>query len=128
LQTDYIDLYQIHWPDNETGTPLEESWSEMASLQDAGKVRWLGVSNFDVPLMERCEPIRHVDSIQPPYNWLRREIEVQLLPWCAGNGTGVIVYSPMQNGLLSGSFDFNRLAEDDFRRRSPFFQEPQRSH
>jgi aryl-alcohol dehydrogenase-like predicted oxidoreductase len=124
LKVDHVDLYQIHWPDNDTGTPLEESWATMAALQDEGKTRWLGVSNFDVPLLERCEPIRHVDSVQPPYNLLRRDIEADLLPWCGQNGTGVIVYSPMQNGLLSGSFDKSRLAPDDFRNRSPWFQEP----
>ncbi len=124
LQTDYVDLYQIHWPDNDAGTPLEESWGVLAALQDQGKARYLGVSNFDVPLMERCEPIRHVDSLQPPYNLLRRDIENEILPWCKSNGTGVIAYSPMQSGLLTGSFDKSRLAADDFRHRSPHFQEP----
>jgi aryl-alcohol dehydrogenase-like predicted oxidoreductase len=124
LKTDYVDLYQIHWPDNETGTPLEESWATMAALQDEGKCRWLGVSNFDLSHLERCESIRHVDSLQPPYNLLLREIETEVLPWCGQNGTGVIAYSPMQNGLLSGTFDKSRLAPDDFRNRSPWFQEP----
>jgi aryl-alcohol dehydrogenase-like predicted oxidoreductase len=125
LGIDVIDLYQFHWPDLETGTPVEESWQVMAELQDAGKVRWLGVSNFDVPLMQRCEAIRHVDSLQPPYSMLRRDVEAEVLPWCLQNGTGVIVYSPMQSGLLSGTFDMNRVAEDDWRRtRSPYFQEP----
>ena len=124
LAVDYVDLYQIHWPDNETGTPLEESWSVLARLQDEGKARFLGVSNFDVPLLERCERIRHVDSLQPPYSLLRRDVESEILPWCLENGTGVIVYSPMQSGLLSGTFDFQRLADDDWRRRSPYFQEP----
>jgi len=124
LGTEYIDLYQFHWPDNETGTPIEESWSEMARLQDEGKVRWVGVSNFDVPLLERCESIRHVDSLQPPYSLLRREVEAETLPWCLRNGTGVVCYSPMQAGLLTGSFDVTRLAEDDWRRRNPLFQEP----
>lgn len=124
LKVDHVDLYQIHWPDNETGTPLEESWSTLAALQDEGKTRWLGVSNCEVSHLERCEPIRHVDSVQPPYNLLRREIETDLLPWCGSHGTGVIAYSPMQNGLLSGAFDKSRLAPDDFRNRSPWFQEP----
>src|ERR1044071_7790272 len=104
LKTDYIDLYQFHWPDTETGTPLEESWSVMAEIQDSGKARYIGVSNFDVPLMERCEPIRHVDSLQPPYSLVRRDAEAETLPWCRNNGTGVIVYIPMQSGLLSGAF------------------------
>lgn len=128
LCVEYVDLYQIHWPDNETGTPVEESWQTMASLQDSGIVRSLGVSNFDVALMERCERIRHVDSLQPPYNLLRREVEAEILPWCLKNGTGVIAYSPMQSGLLTGSFDVDRLAADDFRRRSPWFQEPRLSN
>lgn len=127
LRTDYVDLYQFHWPDTTTGTPIEESWAEMARFQDEGKVRWIGVSNFDVALMERCEPIRHVDSLQPPYSLLRRDVEKEILPWCQANGTGVICYSPMQAGLLSGSFDINRLAPDDWRRNAPWFQEPQLS-
>lgn len=127
LQTDYMDLYQIHWPDTDTGTPIEESWQTLAALQDEGKTRWIGVSNFDVPLLERCEAIRHVDSLQPPYSLLRREAERDVLPWCREHGTGVIVYSPMQSGLLTGKFDLSRLAPDDWRRRSSFFQEPQLS-
>jgi aryl-alcohol dehydrogenase-like predicted oxidoreductase len=127
LRADHVDLFQIHWPDTETGTPLEDSWATLAALQDEGKTRWIGVSNFTPDLMARCEAIRHVDSLQPPYSLLRRDIEGELLPWCRQNGTGVLVYSPMQAGLLSGSFDVNRLAEDDWRRRSPYFQEPQLS-
>ncbi|HET6385407.1 MAG TPA: aldo/keto reductase [Armatimonadota bacterium] len=123
LRTDYVDLYQIHWPDKETGTPLEESWAMMAEIQDAGKARHIGVSNFDAALMQRCEPIRHVDSLQPPYSLLNRAVEKEILPWCLQNQTGVMVYSPMQSGLLSGKFDLARLAPDDWRRRSPYFQE-----
>ncbi len=127
LRTDYVDLFQFHWPDTTTGTPVEESWQMMARLQDEGKVRWIGVSNFTVSLMERCEAIRHVDSLQPPYSLLRREVEVEILPWCRTNGTGVICYSPMQAGILSGSFDMKRVADDDWRRRNPMYQEPQLS-
>jgi aryl-alcohol dehydrogenase-like predicted oxidoreductase len=127
LGTDYVDLFQIHWPDTETGTPIEESWAALAALQQEGKARFLGVSNFDTDLMQRCEPIRHVDSLQPPYSLLRRDVEAEILPWCLQNGTGVIVYSPMQAGLLSGSFDIRRVAEDDWRRRNPMFHEPQLS-
>lgn len=127
LKTDYIDLYQFHWPDTTTGTPVETSWETMARLQEEQKVRWIGVSNFDVPLMERCERIAHVDSLQPPYSLLRREVEAEILPWCQQNGTGVICYSPMQAGILSGTFDINRLAPDDWRRNSPYYQEPQLS-
>ncbi|MCC6730468.1 MAG: aldo/keto reductase [Chthonomonadales bacterium] len=122
LGLDHVDLYQIHWPETETGTPLEESWQAMADLQDEGKARWIGVSNFDVAQLERCEAIRHVDSLQPPLSLLRREAADELIPWCLRNGTGVIVYSPMQAGLLSGSFRIGRVAEDDWRRRNPLFQ------
>jgi Predicted oxidoreductases (related to aryl-alcohol dehydrogenases) len=124
LNRDVIDLYQIHWPDKENETPLEDSWATMAALQDEGKVRHIGVSNFTVEHLETCEAIRHVDSLQPPYSLLRREIEDELLPWCPRHGVGVIVYSPMQAGLLSGSFDIKRVAEDDWRRNHPYFQEP----
>ncbi len=127
LGLDSVDLYQIHWPDSETGTPLEESWSALAELQDEGKTRWIGASNFDAPLLERCDRIRHVDSLQPPYSLVRRDVEAEILPWCLRNGTGVICYSPMQSGLLSGRFDISRLAPDDWRHRSPFFQEPKLS-
>jgi aryl-alcohol dehydrogenase-like predicted oxidoreductase len=127
LGTDHLDLYQIHWPDPATGTPLEESWATMARLQQEGKTRWLGASNFDVPLLERCEAIRHVDSLQPPYSLARRGIEAEVLPYCLRRGIGVICYSPMQSGLLSGRFDPGRLAPDDWRRQSPYFQEPRLS-
>lgn len=127
LKIETIDLYQIHWPDKETGTPIEESWQAMVELKQEGKVRYLGVSNFDTDLLSRCEAIHHVDSLQPPYSLLRRDIESDILPWCLENGTGVIVYSPMQAGILSGSFDIGRVAVDDWRRRNPFYQEPQLS-
>src|SRR5207253_2836913 len=100
------------------------SWAALAELQDQGKTRLIGVSNFDVSLLERCERIRHVDSLQPPYSLLRRDVESEILPWCLQNGTGVVVYSPMQSGLLSGSFDLSRVAPDDWRRRNAYFQEP----
>jgi aryl-alcohol dehydrogenase-like predicted oxidoreductase len=125
LKTDYVDLYQIHWPDATGETHIEESWAEMGKIKAEGKARFIGVSNFDVPLLERCEAVAHVDSLQPPYSLLRREVEAEILPWCLAHGTGVIVYSPMQGGLLSGNFDISRVAEDDWRRRHPFYQEPQ---
>jgi aryl-alcohol dehydrogenase-like predicted oxidoreductase len=127
LAVERIDLYQFHWPDPVTGTPVEESWATMAELADEGKVRWVGVSNFDVELLERCEPIRHVDSLQPPLNLLNRAARVDLIPWCRAHGTGVMVYQPMSAGLLTGAFDPARvesLSEDDWRRRTPHFQEP----
>ncbi len=124
LGMDYVDLFQFHWPDNETGTPVEESWAAMAALQAEGKTRWIGVSNFDVPLLERIQAVAHVDSLQPPFSLLRQDVAAETLPWCERNGTGVIVYSPMQAGLLSGTFDLSRVQPDDWRRRNPYFQEP----
>ncbi len=126
LGIETIDLYQFHWPD-ESGTPVEDSWGEMARLAEEGKVRWAGVSNFDVNLLERCERIRHVDSLQPPFSLIRRDIAAKELGWCADHGTGVIVYSPMQSGLLTEKWTLNRadaLAEDDWRRKSAEFQRP----
>jgi aryl-alcohol dehydrogenase-like predicted oxidoreductase len=127
LGTDHVDLYQIHWPDRDTGTPVEESWAAMAELAAEGKARWIGVCNFDAELLERCERIRHVDSLQPPLSLLDRRALRDLLPWGERHGTGVIAYSPMASGLLTGSFDAERvqaLAADDWRRRSPEFQQP----
>lgn len=129
LGVERIDLYQFHWPD-EIGTPVEDSWGTMTRLIDEGKVRAGGVSNFDVPLLERCEAIRHVDSLQPPFSLINRTAAEREIPWCASHGTGVIVYSPMQSGLLTDSFTAERVssfAADDWRRRSPDFQEPQLS-
>ena len=125
LNTDYIDLYQIHWPD--ANTPVEESWEAMIRLQEQGKVRYIGVSNFDVPLLERCEALHHVNSLQPPYSLLNRKVEKNILPWCQQHGVGVVAYSPMQSGLLTGRFDKSRLAPDDWRHKSPYFKEPQLS-
>jgi aryl-alcohol dehydrogenase-like predicted oxidoreductase len=130
LGVERIDLYQFHWPDHATGTPVEESWATMAELQDEGKVRWLGACNFDVELLERCEPIRHVDSLQPPLSLLARGARASLVPWARAHGIGVIAYSPLASGMLSGSFDqarAERLHETDWRRGSPLFQEPQLS-
>lgn len=126
LGVERIDLYQFHWPD-ETGIPVEDSWGEMARLVEEGKVRAAGVSNFDVPLLERCERIRHVDSLQPPFSLIHRQAGAAVIPWCAAHGTGVIVYSPMQSGLLTDSFTAKRmetLAQDDWRTRAPEFQTP----
>ena len=126
LGVEQIDLYQFHWPD-ETGTPVEDSWGEMARLVDEGKVRFAGVSNYTADLLERCEAIRHVDSLQSPYSLIRQQIAVREIPWCAAHGTGVLCYSPMQSGLLTDTFRAERvarLAADDWRRRSPEFQEP----
>jgi aryl-alcohol dehydrogenase-like predicted oxidoreductase len=126
LGVERIDLYQFHWPD-ETGTPVEDSWNTMAQLINEGKVRLGGVSNFDVSLLERCEAVRHVDSLQPPFSLIRRQAAAREIPWCARHNTGVICYSPMQSGLLTDTFSREqvaRFAEDDWRRRSPDFTEP----
>jgi len=126
LGVERIDLYQFHWPD-ETGTPIEESWAELLRLREEGKLRAIGVSNFDVPLLERSEALGHVDSLQPPFSLINRSAGGNVIPWAEANGTGVIVYSPMQSGLLSGRFTAERvaaLAEDDWRRSGPQFNEP----
>jgi aryl-alcohol dehydrogenase-like predicted oxidoreductase len=126
LGVDRIDLYQFHWPDN-IGTPIEESWGEMARLIDEGKVRAGGVSNFDVGLLERAERVRHVDSLQPPFSLIHRQSGGDVIPWSAAHGTGVIVYSPMQSGILTDSFSrerVERMDANDWRRRNPEFREP----
>jgi len=126
LGIERIDLYQFHRPD-ETGTPVEDSWHAMVRLVEEGKVRAAGVSNFDVARLERCEAIRHVDSLQPPFSLIRRDVAAREIPWCAEHDTGVIVYSPMQTGLLTDSFTAARvaaMAQDDWRRHGPEFQEP----
>jgi aryl-alcohol dehydrogenase-like predicted oxidoreductase len=126
LGVETIDLFQFHWPD-QSGTPLEDSWGEMLRLVDEGKVRWPGVSNYDVALLERCEAVRHVTSLQPPFSMIRRDVGGAEIPWCHAHGTGVIVYSPMQSGLLTDSFTADRVASfppDDWRRLSPQYQPP----
>lgn len=126
LGVDHIDLYQFHWPD-ETDTPVEESWGELAKQVAAGKIRYAGVSNFSVELLDRAEKVRHVDSLQPPFSLINREAGWELLKWSHDHGTGVIVYSPMQSGLLTGRFSVERvagLANDDWRRRNAQFVEP----
>src|SRR6266852_9827981 len=126
LGVERIDLYQFHWPD-ESGTPVEDSWGAMVQLVQEGKVRAIGVSNFDAHLLARCEAIRHVDSLQPPFSLINRAAAEKAIPWCASHGTGVICYSPMQSGLLTDSFTADRvasLAGDDWRRRAPEFQQP----
>jgi aryl-alcohol dehydrogenase-like predicted oxidoreductase len=126
LGVERIDLYQFHWPD-ETGTPLEDSWAEMLRLIEEGKVRLGGVSNFNVALLDRCAAIRHVDSLQPPFSLIRRDAGAHEIPWCDAHNTGVICYSPMQSGLLTDRFNTERvvrMADDDWRRRSPEFNPP----
>jgi aryl-alcohol dehydrogenase-like predicted oxidoreductase len=130
LQVDVIDLYQIHWPPEDNGPSLEESWRTMAALQKEGKVRWIGVSNYDVSQLQRCEKIAPVTSLQPPYSVIRRHIEKDILPHCERRGVGVIVYSPMASGLLTGAMTRERVAkfpEEDWRRNNPEFRDPKLS-
>ena len=125
LQCDAIDLYQIHWP--EPDEEIEEGWTTMAELQREGKVRWIGVSNFTAAHMERARKIAPITSLQPPYSILSPEIEASHLPYCAEHNIGVIVYSPMKSGLLSGRMTKERVAampDDDFRKRTVHFQDP----
>jgi aryl-alcohol dehydrogenase-like predicted oxidoreductase len=129
LGVDAIDLYQIHWPVDDQ-TENEEGWSTLAELQREGKVRWIGVSNWSVEQMRRAQRIAPITSLQPPYSLINREIESEILPFCAREGIGVIVYSPMASGLLTGAMTRERIARlpaDDWRRRSENFQEPQLS-
>ena len=126
LGVERIDLYQFHWPDA-IGTPVEESWGEMSRLIDEGKVRAGGVSNFNVGLLWRAERVRHVDSLQPPFSLIHRKSAADVIPWSAAHGTGVIVYSPMQSGILTDFFSHERverMAADDWRRRNAEFQQP----
>jgi aryl-alcohol dehydrogenase-like predicted oxidoreductase len=126
LGVERIDLYQFHWPDA-IGTPVEESWGEMSRLIQEGKVRAGGVSNFNLALLERAESARHVDSLQPPFSLIHRQAAADVIPWSAAHGTGVIVYSPMQSGILTDAFSrqrVERMAADDWRRRNPEFNEP----
>src|SRR6266481_2701041 len=127
LHVDAIDLYQIHWPPDDNGPGLEEAWQTLAALQKEGKVRWIGVSNFDVPQIKRAQKIAPVASLQPPYSLIRRQIEAETLPYCEQQGIGVIVYSPMASGLLTGAMTRERAAnlpDDDWRKNSPEFREP----
>ena len=127
LGGDVIDLYQIHWPPDPDSPELEEGWSALAELKRAGKVRWIGVSNFNVQQLRRAQAIAPVTSLQPPYSAVHREIEEEILPYCLREGIGVIVYSPMASGLLTGAMTRERAAKlpkDDWRRAHPDFTEP----
>ncbi|MGC2514983.1 MAG: aldo/keto reductase [Terriglobales bacterium] len=125
LRVDAIDLYQIHWPDPEPD--IEEGWQTLAQIQKEGKVRYIGVSNFNVAQMKRVARIAPIASLQPNYNIVTRDIEKDVLPFCREQHIGVIVYSPMKSGLLTGKMTRERIASlpsDDFRPRTPSFQEP----
>lgn len=126
LGVDVIDLYQMHWP--QPDEDIEKGWEEMAKLAEEGKVRYIGVSNYSVEQIKRIQKIAPVASLQPPYSMLHREAEDELLSYCAENNIGVVAYSPMQRGLLTGKFSQERLGAlslDDHRRKNPDFQDPQ---
>ena len=128
LGVEAIDLYQIHWPDPDED--LEEGWAACVALLSAGKVRHIGVSNFNIAQLERANAVATVETLQPPYSLINRGIEDQIVPYCAAEGIGVIAYSPMGSGLLTGAFSAERVAalpEDDFRSHVPHFQEPELS-
>jgi aryl-alcohol dehydrogenase-like predicted oxidoreductase len=125
LDVDTIDLYQIHWPNPDP--EIEEGWEELAKLKEQGKIRWIGVSNFNVEQMKRAQKIAPITSLQPPYSMLRRAIEAEILPYVQQIGIGVINYSPMVSGLLTGKMTAERVAAmpaDDWRRNSVEFNEP----
>lgn len=128
LKIERIDLYQVHWPDPEED--IEEGWTEMARLQDEGKVRWIGVSNFNAAQMQRAMQIAPITSLQPPYSLLARKAEAEILPFAREHGIGAIVYSPMRAGMLTGKMTRERalnLPKDDWRSRDKDFQEPKLS-
>lgn len=128
LQVDVIDLYQIHWPDPDP--EIEEGWAELAKAQQEGKIRWIGVSNFDVGQMKRAQNIAPITSLQPPYSMIKRDVEKEILPYCLQQGIGVIVYSPMQAGLLTGAMTRERAAnlpDNDWRKTDEEFTEPRLS-
>jgi aryl-alcohol dehydrogenase-like predicted oxidoreductase len=121
LGTDYIDLYQQHWPDN-VGTPVEETMRALDDLKKAGKIRYAGVSNYDVPLLERASSVIHLDSLQPQFSLFHREAEEDLLPFCHQHGMGVVAYSPLASGLLGGKYtEKQTFAEGDWRGSHPDF-------
>jgi aryl-alcohol dehydrogenase-like predicted oxidoreductase len=129
LQTDVIDLYQIHWPADDL-EETEEGWKTLAALRREGKVRWIGVSNFSAEELAKAQSIAPITSLQPPYSLIKRDVEEGQLPWCEREGVGVIVYSPMASGLLTGAMTRERAAcfpQGDWRRKNPEFQEPKLS-
>ena len=131
LGVEAIDLYQIHWVEPENDSLIEEAWATLADLKAAGKVRHVGVSNFDVGQLKRAGAIARVETLQPPYSLLDRGIETEILPYCAENDIGVVVYSPMQSGLLSGAMTRKRVEQmppDDARLSDPNFVGPRLDH
>jgi aryl-alcohol dehydrogenase-like predicted oxidoreductase len=129
LKVDSIDLYQVHWPADDLAE-TEEGWRELAKLQSEGKVRWIGASNVTLDELQAVQHIAPVTSLQPPYSLIRRVAEIEMLPYCESQNIGVISYSPMASGLLTGAMSRDRIASlplNDWRTRSPEFQEPKLS-
>jgi aryl-alcohol dehydrogenase-like predicted oxidoreductase len=129
LRVDTIDLYQVHWPADDAAETAE-GWLELARLQREGKIRWIGASNFNLEELQAVQRIAPVTSLQPPYSLIRREAEIELLPYCLSQHIGVICYSPMASGLLTGAMTRERIASlplNDWRSRNPEFQEPRLS-
>jgi aryl-alcohol dehydrogenase-like predicted oxidoreductase len=121
LGTDYIDLYQQHWPDS-VGTPIEETMRALDDLTKSGKVRYVGVSNYGLPLLQKALQVRHIDSLQPKFSLFHREVERDLLPFCAEQGIGVVAYSPLASGLLGGNYTAEKtFPEGDWRAGDPDF-------
>jgi aryl-alcohol dehydrogenase-like predicted oxidoreductase len=129
LRVDVIDLYQVHWPADDPAETAE-GWMELANLQREGKIRWIGASNFNLEELQAVQHIAPVTSLQPPYSLIRRETEIELLPFCLSQNIGVICYSPMASGLLSGAMTRERIDSlpiNDWRTRNPEYQEPRLS-
>lgn len=126
LGVETIDLYQVHWPADDLAE-TEEGWRELAKLRQEGKIRWIGASNFNLDELQAVQRIAPVTSLQPPYSLIRRTAEIELLPYCQSQNIGVICYSPMGSGLLTGTMTRDRIAAlptNDWRTRNPEFQEP----
>jgi len=129
LRADVLDLYQVHWTADDLNETIE-GWTTLAALQKEGKVRWIGLSNASVEEMQKLQSIAHITSLQPPYSLIRRDVEAAQLPWCRREEVGVIVYSPMASGLLTGAMTRERIAalpKNDWRKRNDQFQEPKLS-
>ena len=130
LKVDAIDLYQMHWPPPNDDSLIDPAWEAMAKLKEDGKVKWIGISNFNVKQMKQAEKIAPVTSFQPPYSMLHRNVEKEILPYCRNQNIGVIVYSPMASGMLTGSMTLERIKnfpDNDWRKGSPDFTEPKLS-
>ncbi|MGB8319546.1 MAG: aldo/keto reductase [Ignavibacteriaceae bacterium] len=130
LKVDAIDLYQMHWPPPDDNSLIDAAWETMARLREEGKVKWIGVSNFNLKQIEQAEKIAPVTSLQPPYSMLHRDVEKEILPYCRKQNIGALAYSPMASGMLTGSMTLKRVnnfPDNDWRKGSPDFTEPELS-